>query len=224
MLPRDAQAVLADRLTYLTPQKLRRLTGAVKDIVDRDVQGDLLEFGVALGGSAILIARHASPERQFHGFDVFGMIPPPTSDKDDVKSRERYEIISSGKSNGIGGDTYYGYRTDLFHGVCASLAKYGRPVDGRRIFLHQGLFEETWPAYERERIAFAHVDCDWYDPVRFCLNAILPRLSPGGMVILDDYHDYGGCHTATTEFLAENPGAFVVHDGANLILQRVANR
>lgn len=103
MLPQDARSVLRDRLTYLSPAKISRLTRAVGDVVDRQVPGDILEFGVAPGGSSVLLARHASPERQFHGFDVFGLIPPPSSAKDDAKSKERYQVISSGHSIGIGG-------------------------------------------------------------------------------------------------------------------------
>ncbi|UKD57421.1 TylF/MycF family methyltransferase [Amycolatopsis sp. FU40] len=222
LLPAEARAVLRDRLTYLSPEKLTRLTGAVHEVAKRGVPGDLLEFGVALGGSSVLLARHATNERQFHGFDVFARIPEPTSAKDDAKSKERYQVIAAGESPGIGGDPYYGYRTDLYEQVCATFARYGRPVDEKRIFLHRGLFEETWPGYTRASVAFAHLDCDWYDPVRFCLNAVLPRLSPGATLILDDYHDYGGCRTAVDEFLQENSGAFAVDDGANLRLRFTA--
>ncbi|MGW4394119.1 TylF/MycF/NovP-related O-methyltransferase [Amycolatopsis nivea] len=222
LLPAEARAVLRDRLTYLSPEKLARLTGAVQDVMRRGVPGDLLEFGVALGGSAVLLARHATPERQFHGFDVFARIPEPTSAKDDARSKERYEVIAAGESPGIGGDLYYGYRTDLYEQVRANFARYGLPVDEQRIFLHRGLFEETWPGYPRGAVAFAHIDCDWYDPVRFCLNAVLPRLSPGATVILDDYHDYGGCRTAVDEFLREDHRAFAVDDGANLELRLLA--
>jgi asparagine synthase (glutamine-hydrolysing) len=220
LLSRDARSVLRERLTYLSPAKLTRLTNAMREVVHRRIPGDILEFGVALGGSSVLIAKHATAMRQFHGFDVFGLIPAPTSAKDDARSKERYEAITAGKSRGIGGDTYYGYRTDLFESVCSTFAKYGRPVGDGRVFLHKGLFEDTWTQYARAPIAFAHVDCDWYDPVRFCLNAILPRLAPGGIVVLDDYHDYGGCRTATNEFLSQHPGVFSVDDGANLILRR----
>lgn len=220
LLPRDVRAVLRDRLTYLSASKLIRLTRALREIVQRGIPGDVLEFGVALGGSSILLAKHATATRQFHGFDVFAMIPPPTSNKDDAKSKERYEAISTGKSTGIGGDVYYGYRTDLFETVCATLANYGYPVGDDRVFLHKGLFEETWPSYDHRPIAFAHIDCDWYDPVRFCLNAVVARIAPGGIIVLDDYHDYGGCRTATDEFLSEHAGAFSIDDGANLILRR----
>lgn len=79
MLPQDARSVLRDRLTYLSPEKISRLTRALDDVVDRQVSGDILEFGVALGGSSVLLARRVSPERQFHGFDAFGLISPPIS-------------------------------------------------------------------------------------------------------------------------------------------------
>ena len=38
--------------------------------------------------------------------------------------------------------------------------------------LHKGLFEDTWPmvATKIHQIALAHVDCDWYDPVKYCLE------------------------------------------------------
>lgn len=91
---------------------------------------------MALGGSSVLLARRVSPERQFHGFDVFDLIPPPSSAKDDAKSKERYQVISSGQSIGIGEDIYYRYRDDLYESVSGTLARFGRPVDSRSVFLH----------------------------------------------------------------------------------------
>ena len=45
------------------------------------------------------------------------------------------------------------------------------------------------------------------------------RLSSGGAIALDDYHDYGGCKVATEEFLSERPD-FERAEGENLILRR----
>jgi O-methyltransferase len=219
-LQRDTRAVRKDGLTYLSVAKLRRIEDAIGQIVLAEVPGHILEFGVALGGSAIILAKHATAERQFHGFDVFAMIPPPTSDKDDPKSYERFDIIRSGKSTGIrGGDDYYGYRDNLFDDVKASFAHYGRPVDGVAIQLHKGLFEETWPAQAIDRVAFAHVDCDWYDPVSYCLEILADRMSPEGVIILDDYHDYGGARTAVDEFLRARTD-FTFEPGPNPVLRK----
>jgi O-methyltransferase len=222
-LSSDARRIRDERLTYLTPDKLNRLEATLRDTLRRNVPGDVLEFGVALGGSAVLLAKQANAAgRRFAGFDVFAMIPPPTSDKDDDKSKQRYETISSGQSKGIGGDSYYGYRQDLYGDVIATFERHGLTVDGQHIALVKGLFEDTWPTAGPQSVAFAHIDCDWYDPVKFCLAAVAQRLSTGGVMMLDDYNDYGGCKTAADEFIAANPG-FRFEPGVNPIIRKVAN-
>jgi asparagine synthase (glutamine-hydrolysing) len=219
VLKPNARRVLREHLTYLSTIKLWRLERALAGVVRNQVQGDLLEFGVALGGSAILISGYATNGRRFHGFDVFSMIPPPTSTKDDDKSRSRYDLIKNGKSGGLGGEKYYGYRKDLLQDVRNSFARHGRPVDGDNIQLHKGLFEETWPKLRIEQVSFAHIDCDWYDPVKYCLTVVYDRLSPGGVILLDDYHDYGGAQTAVDEFIATHPD-YVMLAGRNPILRK----
>lgn len=216
MLGRSSRSVLEERLTYLHPAKFRRLEQALAQVNRRKVPGDFIEFGIALGGSAIVIAEHAKG-RRFHGFDVFDMIPPPTSDKDDEKSKQRFDVIKSGESKGIGGDTYYGYRSDLYGDVLRAFERHGLRVDGDHIQLHKGLFEDTWPQVAISEVAFAHLDCDWYDPVKYCLERIADLMSPGGIIVIDDYNDYGGCRTAVDEFRAARPD-FSFEEGANPLL------
>jgi asparagine synthase (glutamine-hydrolysing) len=136
-------------------------------------------------------------------------------------SRDRYADIASGRARGLGSNDYYGYIEDLFNTVSATLEAHGSPVDGRRVSLHKGLFEDTWPLFEGEHIAFVHIDCDWYDPVHFCLNAIWPRLSTGGVVVVDDYPDFGGCKAATDEFLAERVGKVEAKMKGSLTIRRL---
>ncbi|MER9681888.1 TylF/MycF family methyltransferase [Mesorhizobium sp. M0184] len=200
-VPAVARSVQRARLTYLSDAKFISLRDAIRQLGREKVPGDFIEYGIALGGSAIYIASELDGDRHFHGYDVFGMIPSPT-EQDDEKSKARYETIRSGRSTGIGGDTYYGYQGNLFDKVSASFTGFGVPVDGERIVLHKGLFEDTVDFDPKTRIALAHVDCDWHDPVKFCLERTFEVLSPGGVMILDDYNDYGGCRTATDEFLA----------------------
>ncbi|MEP2103693.1 MAG: TylF/MycF/NovP-related O-methyltransferase [Parasphingorhabdus sp.] len=218
-LSRLSRSVRKEGLTYLSPAKLLRIEKALQSV--SDIEGDFAEFGVALGGSAILIASQCQARQipsQFHGLDVFGMIPEPTSEKDDPKSKSRYEAIKSGASCGIDGQQYYGYRDDLLADVKHSFSRHGLIVGENGIFLYKGLFENSWPTVKVDRLAFAHVDCDWYEPVAYCLEAIAAKLSPGGVIVIDDFHDYGGCRTAVEEFLSQNP-AYAFEDGANPILR-----
>jgi asparagine synthase (glutamine-hydrolysing) len=196
-----ARAVKRENLTYLPFERLATLEREARRVL-KNVRGDFVEFGLALGGSSIVLAKTCVPSRRFHGFDVFGMIPPPTSPKDDDVARRRYATIASGKSEGIGGETYYGYREDLLGEVVEAFSRYGLTVDNDAIHLYPGLFQKSWPRACIDRIALAHIDSDWYDPVRFCLEAIVDKLSPEGAIVIDDYADYGGCRTATDEFLA----------------------
>jgi asparagine synthase (glutamine-hydrolysing) len=215
-----AHRMRRDGLTYLRPVKLVRIEAALRRLQQRRVPGDYLEFGVALGGTAALIAQAARrADARFVGLDVFATIPPPTSEHDDAKSRERYAVIAAGEATGIGGDVYYGYRDDLLDHVGEVLASVDAPVDGRQIRLAKGLFEETWPTLDVERVAFAHIDCDWHDPVLYCLNAVAPKLSEHGVIVIDDYHDYPGCRTAVDTFLEQNPG-FRMVPGANPLIER----
>src|SRR5215469_12152500 len=204
-LSATARTVKHDRLTYLSFDKLLRLEQTLAALNRQGVAGNFLEFGVALGGSAIIIAQAARKAgRNFEGYDVFGMIPEPKSDKDDEISRTRYTEIANGRSAGIGGDEYYGYRDDLLEFVTQKFARFGMSVDGQVIRLTKGLFEETLPLRPAQPIAFAHIDCDWYDSVRIALEATSRSLTRGGAILLDDYHFYGGCRAATDEFLKEH--------------------
>src|SRR3990167_626468 len=200
-LSATGRRVRRENLTYLNVLKLKRLERALAELAGRSVPGEYLEFGVALGGSAIILAKDAlNNDRAFHGFDVFSTIPPPASKNDDDSSRERYQDIASGRAKGINGDRYYGYEDDLLQKVKSSMARFGVPVDGKRIQLHQGLFEDTWPKVTIDKIAFAQIDCDWYDPVAYCLNGIANKMSSGGVVLIDDYNDYKGARCAVDEF------------------------
>src|SRR5262249_11061151 len=160
-----------------------------RDLGRKHVDGDYVEFGVALGGSAIVIAKAARASKcAFAGFDLFGMIPAPNSAKDDEQSRLRYRTIERGESKGIGGDSYYGYRKDLYGYGVRAFSRHGLEVDNESVTLVKGLFENTWPTANLGPVAFVHIDCDWYEPVQYCLNAAATRLVTHGAIVLDDYH------------------------------------
>lgn len=213
-----SQQVREHKITYLTPKKIHNLEQCINDVARRKVDGLFIEAGVALGGSAIIIASLMPEGRYFRGFDVFEMIPPP-SDNDDEKAISRYQIIASGQSQGIGGDTYYGYMNDLYSRVVENFHAFGIQVDGVRVSLHRGLFEDTMHFAVTDKVALAHIDCDWYEPVMTSLERIHPVLRECGYIIVDDYNDYGGCRRAVDEFLESHADLHVIRDDSNLVLQ-----
>ena len=203
--------IRASKLTYLSERKLASLANSCRAIEEAGLPGVFIEAGCALGGSAILLASLKSSERPFLVYDVFGMIPAPT--KEDTKDvHDRYRTIVEGKSTGIDGDTYYGYQENLYDVVLANLRRFGIEPEEQSVSLIKGLVQDTMRI--DQPVAFAHVDVDWYEPVATCLQRIFPHLVEGGNIILDDYHDWGGCRKATDEFLREVTGQFALDDAA----------
>lgn len=195
-------ALLAHRvrqrgLTYLGMDALLDLRRAVRRVERDGVPGVIVEAGVALGGSAAVLATSKDPKRDLLLYDVFGMIPPPSAE-DGIDVHRRYREITSGTSRGIAGGAYYGYRDNLKSFVENVLTSFAGPLDDNHIELIEGLYEET---LHPPQVSFAHVDADWYDSVRICLERIWPQLSEDGVMVLDDYDHWSGCRRAVDEWL-----------------------
>ncbi len=209
-LPAELEETIArvreEHLTYLKPAHLRALATAVLDVERRGVAGLVVEAGTARGGSAIVMAAAKAPGRPMKVYDVFGMIPPPT-EQDGQDVHARYAKIAGGEARGVGGETYYGYRDDLYQEVVDSFARLGVPVESNAVELVQGLFEDT--IVIDEPVAFAHLDGDWYESTLTCLERIAPHVVPGGRIVLDDYYKWSGCRAAVDEY-------FGAHDGFRL--------
>ena len=198
-------AVMADALTYLEEAALEDLHGQVRRIEEQAIPGLIIEAGCALGGSAIVLASAKSQLRQLNVYDVFGVIPAP-SERDGQDVLDRYQVIISGKSEGIAGQKYYGYEENLFDKVTRSFAHHGLPIEANNVRLIKGLFQDT--LHINEPVALAHVDGDWYESVTVCLQRIAPHLSPGGVLVIDDYGAWSGCRQAVDEYFRDKSGDF----------------
>lgn len=73
-----------------------------------------------------------------------------------------------------------------------------------------GKFSDTIPVFDREhpdiRFTFVHIDCDHYNSYKQVLAYITPRMSPGGIVIMDDY-ECAGAKKAVDEWMGERTWA-----------------
>jgi asparagine synthase (glutamine-hydrolysing) len=205
-LPPIVRQVRDNGLTYLGPKALTELYECVRRVETDSLPGILIEAGCALGGSAIVIASAKARARPLHVFDTFAMIPAPSaSDGDDA--RERYRVIASGKSKGIRGGEYYGYRQNLYEEVVHNFERHGLPVHENNVHFIKGLFEDV--LHVSEPVALAHIDGDWYRSVMTCLRRIEPNLVPRGTLVIDDYRAWSGCKRAVDEYFADKAGSYI---------------
>jgi O-methyltransferase len=212
------RAVQERRLTYLSPSRLRSLIGLCRALEERSEPGMIVEAGCALGGSAIVLCATKRPARPIKVYDVFAMIPPP-GERDGSDVHDRYRVIKEGRSEGLGGDLYYGYQRDLLDVVAGNFSELGYPIAEHSVQLVRGLVQDTLEV--DAPVVLAHIDVDWYDPVTTCLERIVPRLTPHGVIVIDDYGDWSGCRQAVDDYFAaigrnafvfdSSPGHLIVH-------------
>lgn len=210
--------ILEFNLTYLSKDALLLIDNTIRIIEKNNIQGDIIEAGCALGGSAILIAKTKRNGRTFKIFDSFGLMPEP-GNNDEIDVHIRYKEIISGNSTGIGENLYYGYEEDLLENVKNKFLDFNISYKKENILFIKGYYEETLKI--NNPIALAHIDCDWYDSVMVSLERITPHLSIGGFLIIDDYFYYSGCRKATDKYFADKQGDFRFWKKERLLIEKV---
>jgi hypothetical protein len=176
-------SALIRRKTMLTPPRIESLKDLAQRIDEEGIPGDVVECGVYRGGSAALVARVATRSRfQRHAwlFDVFQGMPPATS------------------VDGPDAGNWVGNLRSSPEKVSRLLRRVG--VDMTRVHIVPGLFQNTFPTVNLQRIAFLNIDADWYESVKLCLETFYDAVAPGGFVSFDDYGAWPGCRLAVDEF------------------------
>ena len=185
--------------TLTDEEAIFALKNAVEYVISNNIAGDIVECGVWRGGSmmaAALALLNLGARRRLYLFDTFaGMTAPTLADRDLFGESEIQKIEEHG------GDPSASANVPLWE-VKANLRRTG--YDENLITYVKGPVEETLPANAPATIAILRLDTDWYESTRHELQHLFPRLSGGGVLIIDDYGHYEGARRAVDEFIAEN--------------------
>jgi O-methyltransferase len=85
--------------------------------------------------------------------------------------------------------------------VRENLVATGYPEE--RLHFVKGPVEATIPATVPGDLALLRLDTDWYESTLHELQQLYPLLSPGGVLIIDDYGHWEGCRRAVDEYFAD---------------------
>lgn len=152
------------------------------------VQGCVVECGVWRGGMIAGMARIMGPERRYFLFDSFEGLPKAA--EVDGEDALRWQLAN----------TVDDCRTE------ESYARRAMEISGAHEFeVVKGWFRDTLPVYDfGDRIAVLRLDADWYSSTAECLNFLYEKVTPGGLIIVDDYYVWDGCSKAIHGFLSVN--------------------
>lgn len=195
------------RHTMTTPRRIAALCDSVEHAVRAEVPGAIVECGVWKGGSmmaaALTLLRLGAADRDLYLFDTFQGMPPPTSE-DAFSAYDGYSPMRHWKRRRRGDARESSWHYVPAEEVRTALLSTGYPAS--RLHLVEGRVEETLPAAAPDAIAVLRLDTDWYESTRHELEQLYPRLSPGGVLILDDYGHYEGARRAVDEYFAAAGG------------------
>jgi O-methyltransferase len=168
--------------TMSDEQRLATLYGLAKEMVAAGVNGDVVECGVCNGGSAAIIAAavKSATDIRLWLYDTFSGIPAPMA------------------QDGIDAQQFAGAWAGTIENVQRAMSRVGFPE--HRIVLRRGTFQETFRQLLPERVAFLHIDADWYESVLLALNTFYDRVIDGSGIVLDDFGYWEGARKAFYEF------------------------
>ncbi len=173
-----------DPLRYI--EAARRFNFAILYQRIAGVPGCVVELGVSQGLSLTylkILSLAEGKDRKIYGFDTFEGLPQPLSFERGFKGQ--------------------------FKGSYARVVQFFRdtqtPMDG--VTLVPGDIRETLKTFDfKEPIALLHIDLDLYEGYKAGLSLLWDKLSPGAIVIFDDYgFSWAGADKAVDEFLATHP-------------------
>lgn len=189
-----------ENFTMTGPIRVSVLSQAVTHIHQSQIPGDIVECGVWKGGSsmaaAIALLQFDSSDRTLWLYDTFdGMSDPSENDRSHTNESAKILLEREDKENPSSVWCF-----SPLEEVEQNLFSTGYPREKLRFV--QGKVEDTIPEEKPEKIALLRLDTDWYESTLHELRHLYPLLSPGGILIIDDYGYWEGARRAVDEYFA----------------------
>jgi O-methyltransferase len=199
--------------TMTSPERIGALCSAVRYVELNDIPGSFVECGVYKGGSSMAAATTFMTPRDLYLFDTFEGMPAPTDSDRRISDNETASLLFANRSKAKNPWCY-----SALEEVRANMEKTGYPET--KIHYVKGRVENTLPEMAPPQIAVLRLDTDWYESTRHELKHLYPRLSPGGILIIDDYGYWTGSRKAVDEYFS-GTGTFLHRiDGSARLVQK----
>lgn len=139
-------------------------------VIDADVPGDVVEFGCFVGTTSLFLQRlllAKKSNKKLYVYDSFDGLPEKTKEDESP----------------LGHD----FRRGELRSTKAQLIENFRKANLPLPTIKKAWFYEVEPHEVPTKISFAFLDGDFYKSIRASLSLIENNMSPGGIIIVDDY-------------------------------------
>jgi O-methyltransferase len=152
------------------PDELLVILTELEKALDSGITGDIVEFGCYTGTTSLFIQRMLIAKgstKNLHTYDSFDGLPE--------KSKQDESPLGIDFKRGELRST----KSEFIH----NFRKANLPLP----IICKKWFHEVEDHEIPDRMCFAFLDGDYYKSIRSSLSLVLPRMQPGGIIIVDDY-------------------------------------
>lgn len=181
--------------TKSSRERLVAMNEILHSVDKNKIPGDVVECGVWAGGN-IILSRLVAPERVCWLYDTFtGMTAPGEHDttRSGYSAQSRLDENPNKRMSVVSLDQ-----------VELNLRAEG-VYDAEKLRFVVGDVCETLRDEKNlpDRVSVLRLDTDWYESTKTEMEVLYPRLSSGGVLIVDDYGHWMGARKAVDEYLGD---------------------
>lgn len=205
---------ISETYTMCSLEDRKNIIDSINYIERNSIEGDIVECGVWKGGNLMLlkfICEDLGLKKNIYGFDLF----------DDMPNGGEYDFDKYGKK-----PSFYKNHPSTENEWCKSSLEelkinLNQHFESHNIKLIKGDVCLTLKSNEHlpEKISLLRLDTDFYESTKCELDILYPKLSKGGVLIIDDYNEWNGSRKAVDDFFDKKNVFFhqIVNGGVYLI-------
>ncbi|MFN9630892.1 MAG: TylF/MycF/NovP-related O-methyltransferase [Cyanobacteriota bacterium] len=191
--------------TMTSQQRILSVIDSIRYVSRNRIPGAIVECGVWRGGSsmaaALTLLQEKDVSRRLYLFDTYTGMTMPTDRDVSIDGSLAKDQFPRDQSSWCAAD---------LEDVRRNMFSTGYPKEGIDFIV--GPVEETIkPTSGPSDIALLRLDTDWYESTRHELVHLFPRISIGGVLIIDDYGHWQGARKAVDEYFSEHDLHYLLH-------------
>lgn len=197
--------------TQTTRWSIFSLIRAIKYLVRNAIPGSYVECGVWKGGSVMAMAMTLDlleKNENIYLFDTFKGMPSgmPVDVDLDGNNEQWYRKESDKYIHGGSGSAWNAVSLGEVRENLKMI-----PLCRQQFHFIEGMVEVTLPNLAPEVISLLRLDTDFYSSTKCELELLFPRLSKGGVLIVDDYGHFLGARKAVDEYFDAHDIRMLMH-------------